>query len=139
MPLRLSKNAGDVYSKLTILRQHIGLSSVDLFEDIDQNGTADKVIGRLKQPGVQEGEWARLGGPDDLNAKILQWVWMVAKPPSSAEPCEVRLQVAQFSSAPAPTAAAPGAQLALDRTIATNFPVGGHHGTFDIFFLVVVV
>jgi hypothetical protein len=93
--LKIDRAAGALTTRIRILRQHVGVTAIDLWDDTDHNGRPDRFVARLKAPGETENEPFALGVPAVLVEKVVQWIWMPSQPPGSAEGWEVEIDVSQ--------------------------------------------
>jgi hypothetical protein len=93
--LKMNPAGGMVTTVIRILKQHVGVTAIDLWDDSDHNGRPDKFLKRLKDYNDRENQPIDLDLPDALDDKVVQWIWMPSQPPQSTEGWEVEIDVTQ--------------------------------------------
>jgi hypothetical protein len=93
--LKINAKGGPVTTKVIIQKQHVGVTSVDLWNDSDDNGRPDAFIKRIKQPNENENQPVALGNASDLGNKVVQWIWMPSQPPGQKDGWQVLIDLQQ--------------------------------------------
>jgi hypothetical protein len=125
--LKMNPAGGKVTSVIRILKAHVGVTAIDLWDDTDHNGRPDLFLKRVKNYNDRENEPVELAQPDDLDGKIVQWIWMPSQPPQSIEGWEVEIDVTQG-----------GISLAnMPLRLAGDYPDGQRFGIFQTWYRLV--
>ena len=93
--LTIKKKGGPISSRVRILKQHVGVAAIDLWDDTDHNGRPDQYLKRVKKPNEKENQFVDIGSPGALDEKVVQWIWMPSQPAQSTEGWEVEIDVRQ--------------------------------------------
>jgi hypothetical protein len=130
--LKMDPAAGAVTTEIRILKQQIGVTAVDLWDDTDHNGRPDRFLSRLKSPGDRENQPLEIGTPVALADKVVQWIWMPSQPPAggpgSGEGWAVEIDVRQNGQ---PLAGTP-------MRLAGDYPPGQGYGLYETWFRLVL-
>lgn len=118
----LSDNDERIETRIRLM-EWVGVTAIDLWNDIDGNGTPDKYESRQKNPNSSENEYIDIGRGHDLVGKVVQWSWMPSRPTTSPDDeWIVEIDVRQN-----------GVSLAgFPLTSRGPFPEGKKHGLFQV-------
>src|SRR4051794_35418318 len=93
--LKMSATGGRGSTAIRILKQHVGVTAIDVWDDTDHNGRPDQFLRRAKAYNDHENEPIELDEPGALDGKVVQWIWMPSQPPQSTDGWEVEIDVTQ--------------------------------------------
>jgi hypothetical protein len=125
--------SGALATSLRVLKAHIAVSALDLWDDADHNGRPDTYLARIKAPNRGENEPVQLGDPATVNGKIIQWIWMPSLPPGSDEDWSVEIDVAQADPKTGSMRSLPDFPMSLSGA----YPPGQSYGMFQTWFRLV--
>jgi hypothetical protein len=129
--LKIKASGGPVTTRVVIQKQHVGVTSVDLWNDSDGNGRPDAFIKRIKQPNEKENQSVPVGSAAELANKVVQWIWMPSQPPDQQgqkEGWQVLIDVQQDGKSVAD----------MPLTLTGDYPDGRAYGLFDTWYRLVV-
>lgn len=125
--LKMKPAGGPLSTTIRILKAHVGVTAIDLWDDSDHNGRPDQFLMRVKQPNQNENESVGLGAAAALADKVVQWTWMPSQPPLSNDGWQVEIDVSQD-----------GQSLAgMPMKLAGDYPDGQGFGIFQTWYRLV--
>jgi hypothetical protein len=121
--VEVPRDTGTLRTQLRLLKQHVGVSALDLWDDVDHNGRPDSYIRRLKEPNSGENVVVDLGRPAPLIGKIVQWIWMPSLPAHTREDWAVEISIT-----------ADGTELLGPLELSGKYPEGKTYGLYQTWF-----